>query len=171
MAWAEHKRAVVLWRWDCVGKNCFLPAAVVHHTSSRAESVLHRPCHILGIRVAQPATSTWKSAGTDIHTIIMCLVRRLDCDIVFLRIIYFDAVVMDSCCNTPSPFVLVRSAICVCSTKTVPFGRFTGVYLTTTAREINKDKYAVTVVSPRNHFLFTPLLPSTAVGTLEFRLV
>ena len=29
--------------------------------------------------------------------------------------------------------------------------------------------YAITVVSPRNHFLFTPLLPSTTVGTLEFR--
>jgi NADH dehydrogenase FAD-containing subunit len=27
------------------------------------------------------------------------------------------------------------------------------------------------VVSPRNHFLFTPLLPSTAVGTLEFRCI
>jgi len=32
-----------------------------------------------------------------------------------------------------------------------------------------KDDYAVTVVSPRNHFLFTPLLPSTTVGTIEFR--
>jgi NADH:ubiquinone reductase (non-electrogenic) len=32
-----------------------------------------------------------------------------------------------------------------------------------------KDDYGVTVVSPRNHFLFTPLLPSTTVGTLEFR--
>jgi NADH:ubiquinone reductase (non-electrogenic) len=29
--------------------------------------------------------------------------------------------------------------------------------------------YDITVVSPRNHFLFTPLLPSTTVGTLEFR--
>ena len=29
--------------------------------------------------------------------------------------------------------------------------------------------YVITVVSPRNHFLFTPLLPSTTVGTLEFR--
>jgi NADH:ubiquinone reductase (non-electrogenic) len=29
--------------------------------------------------------------------------------------------------------------------------------------------YHVTVVSPRNHFLFTPLLPSTTVGTIEFR--
>lgn len=27
----------------------------------------------------------------------------------------------------------------------------------------------VVVVSPRNHFLFTPLLPSTTVGTIEFR--
>ncbi len=32
-----------------------------------------------------------------------------------------------------------------------------------------KDDYTVIVVSPRNHFLFTPLLPSTTVGTLEFR--
>ena len=29
----------------------------------------------------------------------------------------------------------------------------------------------ITVVPPRNHFLFTPLLPSTTVGTLEFRCV
>ena len=39
------------------------------------------------------------------------------------------------------------------------------------ARDIDKQKYDVTVLSPRNHFLFTPLLPSTAVGTLEFRCV
>ena len=32
-----------------------------------------------------------------------------------------------------------------------------------------KDDYSITVVSPRNHFLFTPLLPSTTVGTIEFR--
>jgi NADH:ubiquinone reductase (non-electrogenic) len=31
------------------------------------------------------------------------------------------------------------------------------------------DDYRITVVSPRNHFLFTPLLPSTTVGTIEFR--
>jgi|WetSurMetagenome_2_1015567.scaffolds.fasta_scaffold27906_3 NADH:ubiquinone reductase (non-electrogenic) len=30
-------------------------------------------------------------------------------------------------------------------------------------------QYDVTVVSPRNHFLFTPLLPSTTVGSIEFR--
>jgi len=29
----------------------------------------------------------------------------------------------------------------------------------------------LTVVSPRNHFLFTPLLPSSAVGTLECRVI
>lgn len=32
-----------------------------------------------------------------------------------------------------------------------------------------EDDYRITIVSPRNHFLFTPLLPSTTVGTLEFR--
>ena len=32
-----------------------------------------------------------------------------------------------------------------------------------------RDQYNVIVISPRNHFLFTPLLASTTVGTLEFR--
>lgn len=36
-------------------------------------------------------------------------------------------------------------------------------------RKINRSLYDVTIVSPRNHFLFTPLLPSTTVGTIEFR--
>ncbi|MBI5402945.1 MAG: FAD-dependent oxidoreductase [Ignavibacteriae bacterium] len=36
-------------------------------------------------------------------------------------------------------------------------------------KKINRNKYDITVVSPRNHFLFTPLLPSTTVGTIEFR--
>jgi NADH dehydrogenase FAD-containing subunit len=39
-----------------------------------------------------------------------------------------------------------------------------------TALNVNKD-VALTVVSPANYFLFTPLLPSTAVGTLEFRCI
>ena len=39
------------------------------------------------------------------------------------------------------------------------------------ARYLDKSKFDVRVVSPANHFLFTPLLPSTAVGTLEFRAV
>ncbi|KXZ46317.1 hypothetical protein GPECTOR_45g187 [Gonium pectorale] len=34
---------------------------------------------------------------------------------------------------------------------------------------IDTDTYDVVVVSPRNHFVFTPMLPSTAVGTVEFR--
>ncbi len=41
-------------------------------------------------------------------------------------------------------------------------------------RDIKKNKsllkrLSVVVISPRNHFLFTPLLASTTVGTLEFR--
>ncbi|MBI1803969.1 MAG: FAD-dependent oxidoreductase [Ignavibacteriae bacterium] len=36
-------------------------------------------------------------------------------------------------------------------------------------RRIDEQRYDVIVVSPRNHFLFTPLLPSTTVGTIEFR--
>lgn len=34
-----------------------------------------------------------------------------------------------------------------------------------------KKDVPLTVVSPRNHFLFSPLLASTAVGTLEFRCI
>ncbi len=37
------------------------------------------------------------------------------------------------------------------------------------AKAVDLRLYAVTIVSPRNHFLFTPLLPSTTVGTVEFR--
>ena len=36
-------------------------------------------------------------------------------------------------------------------------------------KSLKKNLFDATVVSPRNHFLFTPLLPSTTVGTLEFR--
>jgi len=41
----------------------------------------------------------------------------------------------------------------------------------TLARRLDKQKFDVRVISPANHFLFTPLLPSTAVGTLEFRAI
>mmetsp|Transcript_16735 Transcript_16735/g.36919 ORF Transcript_16735/g.36919 Transcript_16735/m.36919 type:complete len:149 (+) Transcript_16735:97-543(+) len=41
----------------------------------------------------------------------------------------------------------------------------------TLARRLDKNLFDVRVVSPSNHFLFTPLLPSTAVGTLEFRAI
>lgn len=36
-------------------------------------------------------------------------------------------------------------------------------------KSLDTELYDVVVVSPRNHFLFTPLLPSTTVGTIEFR--
>ncbi|KAL6060343.1 Mitochondrial rotenone-insensitive NADH dehydrogenase (NDE2 external NADH dehydrogenase) [Balamuthia mandrillaris] len=36
-------------------------------------------------------------------------------------------------------------------------------------RDIDTNLYHVNVISPRNHFLFTPLLTATTVGTLEFR--
>lgn len=36
-------------------------------------------------------------------------------------------------------------------------------------KKANKKLFDVIVISPRNHFLFTPLLASTTVGTLEFR--
>ncbi len=38
-----------------------------------------------------------------------------------------------------------------------------------TLKGINTSLYDVVIVSPRNHFIFTPLLPSTTVGTIEFR--
>lgn len=43
------------------------------------------------------------------------------------------------------------------------FGAFSFV------KSIDTHLFDVTVVSPRNYFLFTPLLPSTTVGTIEFR--
>jgi NADH dehydrogenase FAD-containing subunit len=36
---------------------------------------------------------------------------------------------------------------------------------------LDQRKYEVVVVSPRNYFVFTPLLASTCVGTLEFRCI
>lgn len=39
----------------------------------------------------------------------------------------------------------------------------------TIARALDPRKYQTVVVSPRSYFAFTPLLASTAVGTLEFR--
>lgn len=37
------------------------------------------------------------------------------------------------------------------------------------SRELDSKKFQTVVVSPRSYFVFTPLLASTAVGTLEFR--
>ena len=36
-------------------------------------------------------------------------------------------------------------------------------------KRIDLSSYKIAIISPRNHFLFTPLLPSTTVGTIEFR--
>lgn len=45
----------------------------------------------------------------------------------------------------------------------------TGFAAVSFLRKIRTDLYDLVVVSPRNHFLFTPLLPSSTVGTVEFR--
>ncbi|GAB1731670.1 hypothetical protein NU195Hw_g4714t1 [Hortaea werneckii] len=37
------------------------------------------------------------------------------------------------------------------------------------ARDLDHRKYQAVIVSPRSYFVFTPLLASTSVGTLEFR--
>jgi NADH dehydrogenase len=36
-------------------------------------------------------------------------------------------------------------------------------------KSINPENYHVTVISPSNYFLYTPLLPSATVGTIEVR--
>lgn len=45
----------------------------------------------------------------------------------------------------------------------------TGFAAVSMLRSLHIRPADVTVVSPRNHFLFTPLLPSTTVGTVELR--
>jgi NADH:ubiquinone reductase (non-electrogenic) len=45
----------------------------------------------------------------------------------------------------------------------------TGFAAFSAVRGVDIDRYQIVVVAPRNHFLFTPLLPSTTVGTIEFR--
>src|SRR5512134_3432130 len=37
------------------------------------------------------------------------------------------------------------------------------------ARNLPRDLFEVTVVAPRNYFVFTPLLPSAVAGTVELR--
>ncbi|KAJ2236097.1 NADH:ubiquinone oxidoreductase [Coemansia sp. RSA 1286] len=45
----------------------------------------------------------------------------------------------------------------------------TGWGSTTILKNLDTDKFDVVVISPRNYFLFTPLLPSCTVGTTENR--
>lgn len=40
---------------------------------------------------------------------------------------------------------------------------------TSLLKSIDTEQYSVTVISPYNYFLFTPLLPSVTVGTLNGR--
>lgn len=41
----------------------------------------------------------------------------------------------------------------------------------TLCKKLNPELYNIVCISPSNHFLFTPLLPQTTVGTLEFRCI
>ena len=45
----------------------------------------------------------------------------------------------------------------------------TGWGSTSFLKEIDTDLYDVTVISPRNYFLFTPMLAGCSVGTVEYR--
>lgn len=47
----------------------------------------------------------------------------------------------------------------------------TGFAAYSLVKALRSKDYDVTVISPRNHFLYTPLLPSTTVGTIEFRTI
>lgn len=38
-------------------------------------------------------------------------------------------------------------------------------------RDVLRSAYDVVVISPRDHFVFTPLLASTTIGSLEFRAI
>ncbi len=45
----------------------------------------------------------------------------------------------------------------------------TGFAALSLIKKVDTDFYELIIISPRNYFLFTPLLPSTTVGTIEFR--
>jgi NADH dehydrogenase FAD-containing subunit len=62
----------------------------------------------------------------------------------------------------------LRKAAATTSDRVVVLGTGWGGF--NVALNVNKE-VPLTVVSPANHFLFTPLLPSSAVGTLEFRCI
>lgn len=47
----------------------------------------------------------------------------------------------------------------------------TGWAATSFLKNLKSDSYEVQVVSPRNYFAFTPLLPSVTSGTVEARSV
>ena len=58
------------------------------------------------------------------------------------------------------------------SSRTIILGTgWAGFNLALNLKEERKNDPEIRIVSPSNHFVFTPLLPSTAVGTLEFRCI
>ncbi|KAI8327448.1 hypothetical protein EDC96DRAFT_531868 [Choanephora cucurbitarum] len=62
--------------------------------------------------------------------------------------------------SAPTPFDPSKKTIVVLGS---------GWASTSFLKAIDTELYNVVVVSPRNYFLFTPLLPSCTVGTLDFR--
>jgi len=72
-------------------------------------------------------------------------------------------------CETAHRHLSTTSMLCHNKEKIVILGSGWGGFRL--AKDLDKNQFDVTVVSPRNHFVFTPLLPSTSVGTLEFRCV
>lgn len=84
----------------------------------------------------------------------------------------------------------IRSVLAPIDASTTSASSMTKIYLSTASKEEHdrvvilgsgwagfntalgmKRSVPLTVVSPKNHFLFTPLLASSAVGTLEFRCI
>jgi hypothetical protein len=66
---------------------------------------------------------------------------------------------------------VLYSIACCISDLSVFFAHMPGWVGFSLARRLDKRKHDVYIVSPRNHYLFTPLLPSTTVGTLEYRAI
>ena len=59
--------------------------------------------------------------------------------------------------------------ISLCSEKPIVLILGSGWAAHAVIKVIDTDKFCTVVVSPTNHFLFTPMLPSCAVGSIEFR--
>ncbi|CAN8102525.1 unnamed protein product [Discula destructiva] len=75
--------------------------------------------------------------------------------------------------NLPIAEVLINDDECEASVRrkdkprlVILGGGWGGVAL---LKELNPEDYHVTVISPANYFLFTPMLPSATVGTLEMK--
>lgn len=67
------------------------------------------------------------------------------------------------------PSTVDGGKISLCSDKPVVLILGSGWAAHAVIKVIDTDKFCTVVVSPTNHFLFTPMLPSCAVGSIEFR--